>query len=158
MNPALGGRRRGVISAGYVLALMLLVSFGLDVALQAWPFQPTSPNWRWGLVGYVANGLPLPVAALFIVVVVSFLLGHLDVLRGTSWVSAGSALLGLIGMGLFVRDGLLLHRGSPAETYASFYNASLKAVLSLGLALAVLTILSIGARRAALPGTEEDSP
>lgn len=129
---------RTLLSGGYPLALMLIVLPLAEAAVRAWPLSPTTPNWRWGLIGYVANGLTIPMLGFVVMLLTAVSLRHRGLLRWGALAGLCAGVLMALSVLLFLYDGVRIRGVSPPETFPSFDSATSKATISLVLGAAIL--------------------
>jgi membrane-anchored protein YejM (alkaline phosphatase superfamily) len=137
-------RHRLLLSVGYWIAAMLIVIPLIEGAVQAWPLTPSAIHWRYGLVGYFANNLPLPLLGWGIAVATATVLKHHVVLRTVIVLSWIGGIVILATSGIFAIDAIQLRNTVNPEIRASFDAASFKAMLALGFALVALLWLGFG--------------
>lgn len=145
-------RIRVVYSAVYFLAVALVVIPLFEGLSQIFPLSPTAVRWRYGLVGYIGNSLPLPLLGWVMAVVGSAFLGHRRVLKALSVLSLLLVVGIIVSLGFFFLDALELRGSVNPELKRAFDSASMKAALSFGLALLTLAWISWGGWKAAQSG------
>jgi chromate transport protein ChrA len=132
----------------YLLALVLLAQPLIETAAATWPLRPGLVGWRFAFTGIFYTMLPTTMVALFIAAGTSWLLGHRAVLRTVAVLTVvlgGVIALLTVSFGL---DALQMRKLVRPEANAGFDAASLKALLTAGLAIIACVSISIGVFRA----------
>lgn len=133
----------------YLLALVLLAQPLIETAAATWPLRPGLVGWRFAFTGIFYTMLPTTLVALLIGAGTAWLLGHRAVLRTVAVlcvVLGGIIVLLTVSFGL---DALQMRKLVRAEAKSGFDAASLKAVLTAGLAIIACLSISIGGFRIA---------
>jgi hypothetical protein len=141
-------RARPWIYGLYLLALVLLAQPLIETVAATWPLRPGLVGWRFAFTGIFYTMLPTTMVALLTAAGAAWLLGHRAVLRAVAVLSvllAGGVILLTVSFGL---DALQMRKLVRPEAKAGFDAASLKAVLTAGLAVIGCVTLSVGAFRA----------
>lgn len=142
-------QNRAFLAVGYPLGIMLIVIPLAEIVFQSWPATPGAIRWRYGLVGYIGNGLFTPLAGYVLLMLTAILLGHLSMLKTFSVSALLGGLLFLGMVGVFVQDAVALREQVSPQLAQSYDSASLKATASLLLGVVVLLWSGWGGWRAA---------
>ena len=133
----------------YLVGLSLAIIPIVDLAVQSWPLNPGSAEWRFGVIGLLSNAFIVPAAGLLIVLGMAALLEHNRLLQVLGWLCALGALLAGLTLGLFTLDAIQTRVSVKPEVMSSFVVASISAAGKLMLALVTLLVFAVAGLRTA---------
>ncbi|HSJ23940.1 MAG TPA: hypothetical protein VK929_04585 [Longimicrobiales bacterium] len=116
-------RSRFLTSAGYGLAVLLIVLPALEPVVTLLPPQPGQIAWRLQVFGVLSQSLLLPLAGGVVAVVTAFLLGHRKAMRGLAAGAFLGTLLLIAAAVLFVLD-LVQYQGAVPDGLTDYYRAA----------------------------------
>lgn len=131
----------------YLLALVLLLQPLIETVSATWPVRPSLVGWRFAFTGIFYTMLPTTLVALLIAAGAAYLLRHRVVLRIVAILAVllgGVIVLLTVSFGL---DALQMRKLVRPEAKSGFDMASLKALLTAGIAIIGCIALAFGGFR-----------
>lgn len=104
----------------YILALLFLLGPFLNLLGQLLPLDFSSPEWRFGALGLVAQNMVIFVLGAGVALLAAHLAGHgrIQVVLGGSCLAL--SLLFLLGSGIHFFEGIQLREGVPVDSVAGY--------------------------------------
>ncbi|MBA2671446.1 MAG: hypothetical protein H0U67_13830 [Gemmatimonadetes bacterium] len=96
--------RWNLLPAFYALGGMLILIPAIELIITSWPAQPALLNWRFGLLGLIANSLLFPSIGLGILLLTAERSGHRGALLGLGTAGVAGCLFLITGLGTFALD------------------------------------------------------
>jgi hypothetical protein len=148
-------RARSLAPVGYLCALLLTVIPVGEAVTAMYPWNPGSTQWRFGAAGLFTRALLIPLLGLCIAAGVALVMRHRRTLRGLSILS-GVVCVMLLGMAvMFILDAIQSSSIAQGAIRATFWIASLNALVKLfGVAIAC-GVLAFCGWRASMKASEE---
>jgi hypothetical protein len=131
----------------YFIALLLIVTPLIDLALNIAPFRFGEIRWRYGTAGLLSGFLLTPLLGAVVATAAAMMLGQARMVRVIALVNLAAAVLLLGVAGLFVLDALQLRGFTPPDELGIFDISVLKAgAKHLSTAIALLWLGAAGLR------------
>ena len=135
---------RWIVSATYLIGVLLIASPVTQLVLQLWPLRPSDVAWRFGAGGLATGTLLTPLVGFLVVIAIASVAQHRSVLRTLS-VLAGAAAVALLPiMGLFALDAVQVRERVLPAGLRPYDLAAASALVQLGAISAICAMLSIG--------------
>jgi hypothetical protein len=148
---------RGLGWSLYCTALLFVASPALEVLATSYPFHPSVPAWRLGVLGLLAQSLPVPVFGVLLALAAAVLLNQRAAQTAVSLLSGLGAAVLLVGWIAFALDVLQLRKGVRPQALASFDMTVSRSALIMLYSAAVLVILTVlGMRGRAAPPRDSE--
>ncbi len=143
---------RALVSAGYLLAFILVVASLGDATLSILPAHPEGVAWRFGALGLYGRALVTTMLGLGLAMGIALVRGHRRTLRTLGVVSVVIALLVIVGSALFVLDAAQVTGQVQQSARENLIGASVLALVKAGLCTLFALIGGIGAWKASRRG------
>jgi hypothetical protein len=148
-----------LLRVAYGGALILLLLPLLELAITAWPFQPSVDRWRVATFGIFANMLPMQLLAVLLAALTAQMLAHRRTLRMIGIFAGLAAALIAFAAGLFALDSLQFRNMLTAGATTGYDLTIAKTMFGTGLTWLVLAWLSAASWSASRPEkSKERSP
>jgi uncharacterized membrane protein YraQ (UPF0718 family) len=131
----------------YLLALVLLLQPLIETVAATWPVRPSLVGWRFAFIGIFYTMLPTVLVGLLIAAGAAYLLRHRGVLQVVAVLAVllgGVIVLLTVSFGL---DALQMRKLVRPEAKGGFDMASIKALLTAGIATIACIALAFGGFR-----------
>jgi hypothetical protein len=134
----------------YALGGMLILIPAIELIITSWPAQPGLLNWRFGLLGLVANSLLFPTIGLAILLVTAERSSHRRALLGLGTVAALGCIFLITGLATFALDVVQLRSLVSGQARVGYDAVVIKASINLLIAAAVWGCAALVGVRTAL--------
>lgn len=130
--------------AAILVATFLIVVPFVNVAPNIFPLKPGVRDWRFGALGFVLSALTMPTLGLGFLALGGVLRGSSRVARSTFGIAALLAVLSVVGLVVFVMDGLALRNAASDPRVHPMYNQGmLRTVVLSGLAIPAILAVAV---------------
>ncbi|HEY0304024.1 MAG TPA: hypothetical protein VGC44_03580 [Longimicrobiales bacterium] len=133
--------------SAYLVAATLVVIPFFDALMSAWPWAPSSAQWRFGAIGLASNALLLPCAGLLIALAAGIALGQYRALHLFGLICAAGALITGLSLLLFAIDAMQTRVNVDPAAVLSYNVASFTAVGKLLIGMITLAAFARAALR-----------
>lgn len=138
-------RGQALISAVYPLALLLMLTPVVNIALTIWPPRFGETTWRFGAFGLLMEAMVFPVLGLALAAFGAYFLEHRKTLRSIAIVDYTVALVFLVGAALFLLDAVQMRARVQPDARIRFDVAAVRAVATALFGATILVWLGVGA-------------
>ena len=142
---------RALVTAGYAVAVLLVLVPLIETLITVWPVRPGDVAWRFGAAGLITRAMLTPLFGILLGTVLAVALAHRRILRSIALL-CGLLALGLcVSSGLFALDTLELRATVRHDMKPGFDVAALQAFSKLLLFGVVASLFGLGGWSASRP-------
>ena len=140
---------RPLVSAAYVVALLMIVLPLIEVMLSVWPLRFGQTAWRFGTVGLLSQAATTPLVGAILFFATAFFLGHRKTVLGAGVVTGILSVVLLGAIPLFALDAIQMRSQVQANTLRAFDISAMLATIKLAGLFVVAALLTAGAFKTA---------
>ena len=132
------------MTAGYLLAALLIVVPVAEATLAVLPMSPTETAWRFGAVGLYSRSILVPLMGFALAAALAVTMAHRHALRWLSGFAGGVTIVLVVAGGLFVLDALEMSSRMRPEAQLAFRMASASALAKIFAVSVVMALFAHG--------------
>jgi hypothetical protein len=135
---------RPLITAAYLVAVLLILVPLIEVMLSVWPLRFGQTAWRFGPLGLLSQAATTPMVGAVLLFAIAFALNHRRTLMTSAVIAGIIALVMVVSIPLFALDAVQMRSRVSGPATRSFDISAMLATIKLSGLFLLMLLLSWG--------------